>query len=430
MKKAIVLLIITFCIAGAAEDRFAMYGEFFLKTLWTQQNRFDYDSLGTVLDTVTWEERTVWGGDSIHPKMNDWFPSGIFGATFNKDVFNACIELRVGRNSYDAEIETNGSVRYVLQRYNTVFEALKWYAEWHASGNIAILTGRDYTPANFTPANRLINPLVGYGNTGRLYIGSRPMFQGSFFTGDKKITAKAALIKVDTAAIYLYKTSIENDITVNETVLPKMEASVEYNGTFSKSVGIFAKAVGGFQTYNNFVYPDRNTVPSKDSSEVRINSYLAGGEVSLKMGRLTVTPSLFAGQNLGPYGVKTGTPSTWWRLSEYQYAKNYFPIHDSLGPAGATLYNSFATEWAFSAHVELFEFLSIEAGYEDIIGSHHYPEIKEQWLNSENYGYYGQCVLTVREKLNVMVEAGSMRYGKYRGYGQYTYGGLGIGALF
>jgi hypothetical protein len=274
--------------------------------------------------------------------------------------------------------------------------------------------------------------MIGYGNIGCLYTGYHPMVQTSFYAMENALAAKLAVISVDTASTPLVKYGLHG-IYTSEALLPKLEASAAFSREISKLFGIRALGVGGFQSYQVFSFTDINQQASRDSSLIRIQSYLMGGELALKTWKFTTTLSGFSGRNLGPYGVKIGTPQTMWRHNFYKYAAYYYPKHDSLAAdstGGPRLYNSYVTEWALMANCKITDFLSVEAGYEDIIGNHEHTVMKEDWPNQDNYSWYGQCTVTLFDIVDVAAEAGFTKYGKLNGYGQYRYFGLGLGVSF
>ncbi|MBN2035943.1 MAG: hypothetical protein JW768_04305 [Chitinispirillaceae bacterium] len=430
MKNVFVILTLGAVLSQNApgEVTTGYYGDVSLKTFFTQPRDFLKQSWNDSLGV--WD--TNWVSDSINLTFNDWFPTGYLGVTFTSGDFNACMELGVGRNAYDAYLTGSETKRTLYKSAGLFFEARKWYVEWNANKNIRLLAGNDFTPANFTASNRLLNPMIGYGNIGCLYTGFRPMIQASFFAAEQKLSAKLAIISVDTVSTPLVRYGLHGRYT-SEAVLPKCEASAAYTSSFSGLFGLRVLGVGGYQSYQAFSFSDINQQASRDSSLISIQSYLMGGEVALKAWKFTTTFSGFSGRNLGPYGVKIGTPHTMWRHSFYKYAAYYYPKHDSLAAdsaGGPRLYNSHVTEWALIANCSITDFLSVEAGFEDIIGNHEHTVMKDDWPNEDNYSWYGQCVVTLFDLVDVSGEAGVTNYGKPNGYGQYRYFGLGLGITF
>jgi hypothetical protein len=259
------------------------------------------------------------------------------------------------------------------------------------------------------------------------------MFQLCISGKDNIVEAKVAVAKVDTQTILIQNLLVRD--YVNEVKAPKVEGSVQFNKDFSELFGLKAKAAGGFQTYKTFQYPDLSIIePAKDTFSADINSFLFGGELSLRVWRVTLLYSMFSGQNLGPYGIKIGVPSTWWRLNEYKYAKMYYPRHDSVQVTDTTvdwnLYNSKVTEMSLILNFKITEFLALEGGFQEMFGEHEFEKYDKLWLDRSNYSWYAQVMFTLFEFMNLTFEGGYTKYGKYKGFGDFKYGGLGLGIEF
>ncbi len=445
MKRLVMLffLSILFIKGTNRAVEYDIYGTLSAYTFWTQPQRWDYDSLWLIetLDTITWitSYDTIWGSDSVDLILNDWYPTGQFGIKFKMGKFGACIELGIARNSYDANLTGSETTRYLYQKYNLFITAPKWYAEWYINDYFSLLMGSDYTPANFFTSNRLLGPEIGFSNMGCLFVGSRPMFQLCISTEEDLIEAKIAVAKADTSTIHLHGTGT-NVVYVNEVKMPKIEGSFQFNKDFSDMFGLRVKAAGGVQNYASFGYPDINQEYIKDSLQSKVLSYLYAGELSVKLWRFTSTFSMFGGQNLGPYGVKIGTPYTWWRLNDYIYARNYYPVHDVDSSAlendpdavlgSAQVYNSNVIEMALIINWKITDWVSIEGGYQEIIGDHEFPAWDKRWLDGSNYGWYAQTMFTIMENMRLTAEGGFTKYGKYKGFGNFAYGGFGLGVDF
>lgn len=409
-----------------------MYGNFSILTFWEKPTRFDYDSVGQWQDT-NFDWHPIYEGDSVDLLLNEFLPAGKLGVKFKMGQFGACIEFGVGKNAFDTRMTGTATTRYLYHKYGFYITADKWYAEWLMNDYFSLLFGQDYTPANFFSSNRMVGPQIGYANMGCLFIGSRPMLQLGISNSDNIVEAKIAVVKADTQTIIIRNLEVRK--YVNEVKAPKVEGSVQFNKDFSELFGLRAKAAGGFQNYLTFQYPDLAIKEaSKDTFSAEINSYLIGGELSLRIWRVTLLYSMFHGQNLGPYGIKIGTPSTWWRLNFYKYAKMYYPKHDTVMVNDTThewnLFNSKVTEMSLILNLKLFDFLSIEGGIQEMFGEHEYKKFDELWLDRSNYGWYGQIMFTLFEFMKLTTEVGFTKYGKYRGFGNFYYAGLGLGVEF
>ena len=440
MKRIVILFFLSIVVFTGTNYAIEadMYGNFSVLTFWERPHRFDYDSVGQWQDSA-WNWHPIYEGDSVELMLNDWLPTGKLGIKFKMGQFGACIEFGVGKNAFDARMTGTNTTRYLYQRYGFYITAEKWYTEWLMNDYFSLLLGQEYTPANFYSSNRLLGPQIGYANMGCLFIGSRPMFQLGISGKDNIVEAKIAAIKVDTQTILIKHQLVKK--YVNEVKAPKVEGSVQFNKDFSELFGLKAKAAGGFQKYTTFQYPDVSIIdPVKGDFSFDINSYLVAGELSLRIWRVTLLYSMFHGQNLGPYGIKIGTPSTFWRLNDYKYAKMYYPSHerdtimvDTLTMVEDTIwsfYDSKVTEISLILNWKLFDFLSIEGGFQEMFGDHEYKNFDELWLDRSNYSWYGQIMFTLFEYMKLTAEGGFTKYGKYKGFGKFAYGGLGLGVEF
>lgn len=431
MKRRVILFffsIVFFSEANYAEVDYDFYGNFGFSTFWQKPKRFDYDSVGEWQDSnFNWHP--LYGTDEVEMVLNDWIPTGRLGINFKMGQFGACVEFGVGKNAFDARMTGTATTRYLYQKYGFYFTANRWYTEWLINDHLTLLLGQEFTPANFFSSSRMVGPQLNFANMGCLYIGSRPMVQLGFSGKDNMVEAKVATVKVDTQTILIQNLLVRE--YVNEVKTPKVEGSIQFSKTFSELFGLKAKAVGGFQTFMTFQYPDLSIIePDKDTFSADINSYLVGGEFSLRVWRITMLYSMFHGQNLGPYGIKIGVPSTWWRLNEYKYAKMYYPRHDSVFVTDTTvkwsIYNSKVTEMSLILNVKLLDFLSLEGGFQEMFGEHEYKGYDELWLDRSNYSWYGQIMVTLFEMLKLTVETGYTKFGKYKGFGDFYYWGLGL----
>ncbi len=444
MKRLVMLILLGIMVfqekSVAVETE--MYGDFSALTFWVKPKRFDKDSAGEVPDDTTvfpWTYKTVYASDSVDLVLNDWLPSGKFGVNFKMAQFGACIEFGVGKNAFDAKMVGSQTTRYLFQKYGYFVTANKWYADWSINDYFTLLVGQDYTPANFFSSNRMVGPKIGYANMGCLYIGPRPMFQLGISTEENIVEAKFAVVKADTQTIVVRHHAVAK--YVNEVTVPKLEGSVQFNKDFSELFGLRVNAVGGYQNYITFKYPTLEMInPKKEDNSIDVTSYLVGGELSVRVWQVSLLYSMFHGQNLGPYGIKIGEPHTWWRVDDFKYAKVYYPnqaldtiIEDPVTFEYDTTWsnhNSKVTEMSLILNFKINDYITLEGGFQEMFGEHGYKEFNDLWLDRSNYSWYAQSVFTMLENMNLTLEGGYTKFGKFKGFGELYYWGLGIGITY
>lgn len=442
------MTIITFFPGVTNALDYKLYGDINVTAFQRMFTRFEHDSIGE--DTATF--KAIWGPDSIGTlSSQDWIPTGLFGFQIQTDQFLGCIEFGVGANVRDSKLSGSSTTRVLYNKYGSFFKVNKWFAQWLMNDILTLTMGQDFTPTNFLNNNKVISSEIGYGNYGVFYTGPRPMFQLGLSLADNLLEAKLAAIKVDTINIPVQNQD-GGDVT-NEIMAPKVEGSLQLNlDNEDQQFGLRTKIAGGFQSYETFKEPQDQHIDSvaKEDWTLGIKSYVLAGDVGLRVWRFTFTISAFMGQNLAPYGIVAGEPGAWWHENEFLYMKMYHPIHgiDTLKDTasakgyGHTLYNSTQQEISFVLGFKLNEYLYFEGGYQDINGEHELEDqilsaiskktqgINSKWDDSYNFGWYIQAMATIYENLNITVELGENKFGKYKGMGKYGYGALRFGLKF
>ncbi len=398
---------------------FKMYGDLSLNAFWMNPARFSEDTIGKVV--LELGDYPIFGSDSLDIWESDWLPAGKFGIKFTKDRFGACIEFGITKNTFASKLSGSQTTRILNNRYGYALEPYKWYMEWYISELFTLLAGQDFPLTNLYNINKILNPELHYATMGYSYTKSRPMFKFTFHSRDSLVMASIAAIKVDTSN---HKFMLEKDdglvpqdkYYIDEIIIPKFEGNTVFS-LEKELIGVGAKVVGGFQTYKIFVHP-------KIKHNVEVRSYLVGGNLSFRIWNITLSGNAFYGQNLGPYGLVLGEPYAWWRMYGSEYVKMYYPTYivDTLNPMyEAHTFNSTSMEWAIAINISPWDFVAIEAGYQDIIGEHEYKDYDNMWKDSNNYAWYGNLTFKIFEYMSLGIEYGSTVYGKQIGFGEYSY---------
>lgn len=429
MKSSVIrgLCLAFFFAIGLCATDYEFYGDVSVTAFWVNASRFADDSIGIVKLEKMAGEFPVYGSDSLDIWENEWLPTGKFGIRFKKERFGACVEFGITKNIFAAKISGSPTTRVLNNKYGIAFEPYKWYMEWYLSELFTLLAGQDYSLINLYNINKILNPQFGYATMGCPYVKGRPMFKLTFLSGNKMVEANIAACKVDTTNIkHVDSTLTKKDKSyIDEIIIPKLEGNVKLF-LDKEMVTVKSKLAGGFQTYKIFVHPNVE-------NNVDVTSFIAGGNLSVRVWKFTLSGSAFYGQNLGPYGLVLAEPYAWWRLTGYDYLRMYYPIilEDTLNPMyEAHTFNSKSIEWAISLKIAPWDFVAVEAGYQDIIGEHEYEEFDKRWKDSGNYAWYSNITFKIFEQMSIGIEYGNTAYGKRNGFGEYSYIAANTGLEF
>lgn len=439
MKKIVTMLAsIVFTLSANAGD-FDLYGKFQLGAWWLRTNHFYNDTMGMVIDTVTTDTSYLFGEDSIPPVVyNDWMPVGTFGAKIKADRFGGCIEFGIGRNIYDAILTGDPNLRIVQKKDGYFLSVKRWYAEWYINSLFTFLTGQDLTPTTFLQCNKVLGNEQGYNFLGCLYTDFQPMFQLTFQDQDSQFEGKIAAIKVDTTLI-LIQDKTEACTYVADSKIPKIEGSFKVN--FDKETfGINCMIAGGFQQYSTTGFNQQLNI---EEAQQTITSYLVGGDLGIRFGPVSLIYNGFHGKNIGTYGVNVGPFYGWWRESDYEYERMFFPVHAKVPPKNVNdtnivweVFNSSATEMALILNFKPTDFLSFDGGFGLLFGEHELDTWNKRWQECiedvpfDSYSWYAQMQLVISEHITLAPEIGQYVFGRWRGFGKFLYWGFQVGFDF
>lgn len=413
MKKyLLIFILISFVIPVSSAD-VDIYGKFGMSNWWMKSERFYNDSIDK--DTVIIGNDTsiskIWGADSMPIVSCNMLPFGKLGLAFKSDRFGGCVEFSISMNTYDNFYTYNPTTHRFFKKSSYYAAISKWYGEWYINDNFTLLAGKNTAPACFFPSNQAFWRENGLNNVGCLYTGSHPMMQLSIHDANKIVNCKIAAIKPDTTLLKVKNKDTWRMSYVGQTKMPKFEGSVEIN--LDKDLfGFRFEGAGGFQRYTSIVFG--SDLPA-DESYLDINSWVAGADLGIRLGPVSLTYDIFYGMNIGTYGVYIGEQFGWWRIADYM--RPFYPIQEV-----DTMNNGYALEMAAIVQYKPIEMLSIEAGGGTVIGTHDYEEYKERW--DQTYAWYFQSQLHLFEHLTVTPEVGQYIYGPHMGFGRYIYGGF------
>jgi len=408
IKKILILMAVLSCISLINAGDVDIYGNLGLASWWMRSSKMH---VGTI-DTNSNGELII-EKDSLPLNTTLMKPCGILGFKFKGDRFGGCVEMRAQMNLYDSRLSGSPTYMPYYKKNNFFMLIEKFYGEWYLNDYFTVLFGQDYAPTNFFPSNQGYDGGRGLHNVGCLYTGAYPMFQIAVHSENKLIEGKFSIVKVDTSVIE-YFNELSHAVHYHcETDLPKFEGSFAVN--LDKEVfGLNVKVAGGIQRYKTVAF--KKQILAKDA-RIPILSYVAGSDLSVRVGPVTLSWDVFYGQNIGVYGVKVGYEYGWWRLDDYM--RPYYPVHlqvedENFVVVDTTLDNSRAFETAVILNVTPLEWLSLELGGGLINGKHENKDWDKNWKNV--YAAYFQPEIRVFDQLKFTPEGGIYVYGPYRGF--------------
>jgi hypothetical protein len=228
--------------------------------------------------------------------------------------------------------------------------------------------------------------------------------------------------------------------------IPKFEGhcGINFEHDF---LGFTFDAAAGYQNYKVVRRPvshskiENNNLPG----EIEIESYILGGNSSLKVGPVTAGFTYSGGKNLQSYGVAIGNPFMWRGLQGSKLVEIFFPYAKSPTLNGQILAvgdlidpdkvedvdktdNSFAQEFAWILKIKPFDFLSAEGGYGMIKAFHEDDNYNELWYDTK--AFYGQISWKILEVITLTPEVGHYFYGPEINQGTFTYWGFNTSIEF
>ena len=449
-------LLLTMVAASQAEVDFDFNGNVILGAWWAKEYNFT--------DDWYWDENgdSIPSGKDPYPtSYTDIVPAGALGFDFKTDRLQFAFELGAGVNCYDfrhAFSATSGW--FYNKRFNLMAMVRKFYGEWNIN---------DSTPCNFSASNQALYCGNGFSNTGVLTTGSRPLLQ---FKADKgigdafNITGKVAAILPDTlvfeVAAFDTKDTVVNGteyakVTMSQLLpkdenykasvkIPKLEGYCGINFEH-EIIGFALDVAAGYQNYKVIRRPKAHSKIEAGNypGEIVIESYILGGNTSLKIGPVTAGFTYSGGKNLRPYGVMIGNPFRWRGLQGSQIITVFYPyaktptlddqdliVGDLIDPDRVDdvdkIDNSFSQEMAWILNVRPFEFLGGEGGYGMIKAYHEHSGTNSFWHNTR--AFYGQISWKILEVITLTPEGGYYFYGPEINQGSFTYWGFNTSVEF
>jgi hypothetical protein len=436
MKKLLTAIIALAIVLPLKAADFDLYGRVAPGIWFTKRERFYDDSVG--VDSVS--GKTIIESDSLPLYYNTLWPFGEIGFKLKSDRISVRTEFGVRQSIYSGYVSGVTAPKFFIRELWAVY-ARHFYLQWFINDWMSLLLGKTEAPACFFSSNQRFYGGNNFRNSGSLYTGSNAMIQLSFgnalssadFTPVFSWEAKAAAVKVDTAVVNLYEPGAVPITEVkSDTKFPKFEGSFEAQLekdflTASLELG------GGFQQYQMYY---NGKEPQFDKSKMKINSYVVGYNLEVKVGPVRAAYNWAWGQNLGAYGVEISSPYL-WRQREVPGLPNiavptlvdiFYPRHFQVNDTTWEMKHGKAVQMCGILNVAPFEWLSFEGGYGYVHANHDHPELDSTWEDTHAYYVGAQC--KIADILEINPEFGQYLYGHKPGFGRVTYWGVEFAILF
>ncbi len=437
MKKLLTAIIACAIVLPIKAADFDIYGRVAPAAWFTKRERFYDDSIG--VDTVT--GNAIIESDSLPLYYCTLWPFGEFGFKLNSERIGVCTEFGVRQSVYSGYISGATSPKFRTRELWAIYTR-HFYLEWYINDWVSLLLGKTEAPACFFPSDQRFYGGNSFRNSGALYTGSNTMIQFSFGNDltSEEVTpsfswkAKAAAVKVDTAAVKLYG----EDNVKSESKFPKFEGSFE--AQFEKDFFTANLELGG--GFQQFIMTYKGTQIEYYKSQFKVNSYVLGYDLGLKVGPVSVAYNWAWGQDLGSYGVEISSPFLWRQvnapgLSDVQtptlvdiFYPKHFKVVDTTGSGNDywELRHGKAVQMCAVLSVKPLKWLSFEGGYGYLHAEHEHPALDTTW--EDTHAYYGGLRFKIAEILEVNPEFGQYIYGNEPGFGRMTYWGVELAIVF
>lgn len=445
MKKLLTAIIALAIVLPLKAADFDLYGRVAPAAWFTKRERFYDDSVG--VDTVSGD--AIIESDSLPLYYCTLWPFGEFGFKLRSDRINVRAELGVRQSVYSGSITSATSPKFRVRELWAIYSK-HFYLQWIINDWVSLLLGKTEAPACFFSSNQRFYGGNSFRNSGSLYTGSNAMIQFSFGNDLSSADiapgfsweAKAAAVKIDSAAVFLYYNEDGEPVPLSEvncdTKFPKFEGSFEAQLekdfiTASLELG------GGFQQYQ---LSYNGGLPQFDKSKMKINSYVLGYDLGIKIGLVRVAYNWAWGQNLGSYGVEISSPFLWRQakvpgLTDVQtptlvdiFYPKHFIVVDTTGMGNHywEMKHGKAVQMCGVLNVKPLEWLSFEGGYGYVHAEHDHPGLDSTW--EDTHAYYAGIQLKIADILEVNPEFGQYLYGNKPGFGRITYWGVELAIVF
>lgn len=440
MKKLLTAIIALAIVLPLKAADFDLYGRVAPAVWFTKRDRFYDDSVG--VDSVS--GNTITESDSLPLYYCTLWPFGEIGFKFKSDRISVRTEFGVRQSVYSGNVSGVTSPKFYTRELWAVY-AKHFFVQWFVSDWMSLLLGKTESPACFFSSNQRFYGGNNFRNSGSLYTGSNAMIQFSFGNSlsSAEVTpgfsweAKAAAVKIDTAVVNLYS---QEQVAITEvksdTKFPKFEGSFE--AQLEKDfLTVRLELGGGYQQYQLSYIGD---LPEYDKDKIKINSYVMGYDLSIKVGWVRANYNWAWGQNFGAYGVEISNPFLWRQrsvpglpnISTPTLVDIFYPKHfetiDTLGMSSWDMKHGKAVQMCGILNIQPLEWLSFEGGYGYVHANHEHPVLDSTW--EDTHAYYGGIQCRIADILEINPEYGQYFYGNKPGFGRTTYWGVEFAIVF
>lgn len=443
MKKLLTVIIALAIVLPLKAADFDLYGRIAPAVWFTKRERFYDDSIGLEIDTnVTPNDTTViMESDSLPLYYCTLWPFGEFGFKLRSDRISVRAELGIRQSVYSGSITSATSPKFRVRELWALYSK-HFYLQWFINDWMSLLLGKTEAPACFFSSNQRFYGGNSFRNSGSLYTGSNAMIQFSFgndlspadMAPGFSWEAKAAAVKIDSAVVFLYYNPEPVPLSeVNcDTKFPKFEGSFE--AQLEKDfITASIELGGGFQQYQ---LSYNGSLQQFDKSKIKINSYVLGYDLGIKIGPVRVAYNWAWGQNLSAYGVEISSPFLWRQvrvpgLLDVQtptLVDIFYPKHFQVNDTTWEMKHGKAVQMCGVLTVQPLKWLSFEGGYGYVHAEHEHLGLDSTW--EDTHAYYAGIQLKIADILEVNPEYGQYLYGNEPGFGRITYWGVELAIVF
>ena len=436
MKKLLFALIAFAIVLPLKAADFDLYGRVAPAVWFTKKERFYDDSVG--VDSGSGE--TIIESDSLPLYYTTLWPFGEIGFKLKSDRISVRTEFGIRQSVYSGNVSGVTSPKFYTREIWAVY-ARHFYLQWFINDWVSLLLGKTEAPACFFSSNQHFYGGNNFRNSGSLYTGSNAMIQFSFGNGLSSSDvapvfsweAKAAAVKIDTASVNLFDPGAVPITEINsDTKFPKFEGSFEAQ-VEKDFLTANVELCGGFQQYQVSYNGDEAQF---DKNKIKINSYVVGYDLEVKLGPVRVAYNWAWGQNLGAYGVEISSPYLWRQrtipglpnIAVPTLVDIFYPKHFQVNDTTWEMKHGKAVQMCGVLNVAPFEWLSFEGGYGYIHANHDHPDLDSTWEDTHAYYVGAQC--KIADILEINPEFGQYLYGHKPGFGRVTYWGVEFAIVF
>jgi hypothetical protein len=336
---------------------------------------------------VAVDTRNVANEDTV--KTTNWNLAGNsrIGATVKGDMLDARFEFSVSSEGSGGNVGTR-----------------RLYGVWKFAEGWGLKVGKDYTPITFFLSGQVFGADDGLLQLGNAYGARR---------GQLAVEGKLGPGMLKLALIDQTTSDLDQEFSTTQVVIPKFEASYEFNLTDAMSMHAF----GGFQTYDiktaSFI-PGTTIRTENQTDSQSVTSWMLGLGADLNFGPFFVKPQVSYYVN----GAAAG-----WLGDQYLPFTNFGAIEEAesigldTGALGILTGNDVLDAKNLMAMLALGFKATESLGLEFGIGYVGYDTDSFQSISSKNnyLEYYLQAVFTMAPGVYVIPEIGYRDFGKEEG---------------